>query len=596
MKINVWNSIVGKLWGTILLLVSFVLFVFTVLMLEFLNNYHTQQAEKSLNQEAAVVARIMDDHHYSLKETKSILADIISDETNALVAEKPGDVLISLQSGENQQAIRDEITQSESLNKAFTSKSPVIKEMMLPSATDKNKKESYIVMAYPIETMSAEHGVIYIYQSPDAIHRTTEETTKIVFLSAAIALVLTTLFSFFLSSRITLPLRKMREAAFDLAKGKFDTKVPMWQNDEIGQLGTAFNQMGRQLKHHVEVINQEKEQLSSILTSMTDAVITFNKDRTVLLSNPPAELLLQDWFINKGGDSEKPLPIEMYHMLDHVLELEEQLQEELEIDGVYYIILISPLYSASDKVRGAVAVIRDQTEEHRLEKLRSDFIANVSHELRTPISMLQGYAEAIVDDIVQDEEEQKEIIRIIYDESQRMGRLVNDLLDLARMESGNITLYEDIRPINATFERITQKFVQRGREKDIDVSFETAFNHEATLMIDEDRIEQVLTNLIDNAIRHTPHGGHVKVLVDQQVNFARIRVQDDGAGIPKEDLPYVFERFYKADKARTRGKAGTGLGLAIARNIVEAHKGRILVESTVDVGTTFMFYLPLEEM
>ena len=596
MKVNVWNSIVGKLWGTILLLVSFVLFVFTVLMLEFLNNYHTQQAEKSLNQEAAVVARIMDDHHYSLKETKSILADIISDETNALVAEKPGEVLISLQSGENQQAIRDEITQSKSLNRAFTSESPVIKEMMLPSATDKNKKESYIVMAYPIETTSAAHGVIYIYQSPDAIHRTTEETTKIVFLSAAIALVLTTLFSFFLSSRITRPLRKMREAAFDLAKGKFDTKVPMWQNDEIGQLGTAFNQMGRQLKHHVEVINQEKEQLSSILTSMTDAVITFNKDRTVLLSNPPAELLLQDWFINKGGDSEKPLPIEMYHMLDHVLELEEQLQEELEIDGVYYIISISPLYSASDKVRGAVAVIRDQTEEHRLEKLRSDFIANVSHELRTPISMLQGYAEAIVDDIVQDEEEQKEIIRIIYDESQRMGRLVNDLLDLARMESGNITLYEDIRPINATFERITQKFVQRGREKEIDVSFETTFNREATLMIDEDRIEQVLTNLIDNAIRHTPQGGHVSVLVDQQVNFARIRVQDDGAGIPKEDLPYVFERFYKADKARTRGKAGTGLGLAIARNIVEAHKGRILVESTVDVGTTFMFYLPLEEI
>jgi len=551
MKINVWNSIVGKLWGTILLLVSFVLFVFTVLMLEFLNNYHTQQAEKNLKQEAAVVARIMDDHHYSVKETKSILSDIISDETNALVAEKQGDVVISLQSGENRQAIRDEITQSEKLNKAFTSKTPVIKEMMLPSSTEKNKKESYIVMAYPIETTSAEHGVIYIYQSPDAIHRTTEQTTKIVFLAAAIALVLTTLFTFFLSSRITRPLRKMREAAFDLAKGKFDTKVPVFQNDEIGQLGTAFNQMGRQLKHHVEVINQEKEQLSSILTSMTDAVITFNKDRTVLLSNPPAELLLQDWFLNKGSDSEKPLPIEIYHMLDHVLEL---------------------------------------------EKLRSDFIANVSHELRTPISMLQGYAEAIVDDIVQDEQEQTEIIRIIYDESQRMGRLVNDLLDLARMESGNITLYEDVFPINPTFERITQKFVQRGREKNIDVSFESTFTNEATLLVDQDRIEQVLTNLIDNAIRHTPNGGHVKVLVDQQVNFARIRVQDDGAGIPKEDLPYVFERFYKADKARTRGKAGTGLGLAIARNIVEAHKGRILVESTVDVGTTFIFYLPLEQI
>jgi two-component system, OmpR family, sensor histidine kinase ResE len=595
MKIKIWNSIVGKLWGTILLLVSFVLFVFTVLMLEFLNNYHTQQAEKSLKQEAGVVARIMNDHHYSLTETKSILSDIISDETNALVAEKPGEVNISLQSGENQQQIAEKITQSKSLQQAFSSNEPIIKEMMLPSTTDKDQMESYIVMAYPTTMKEAARGVIYIYQSPDAIHRTTEETTKIVFLSAGIALVLTTLFSFFLSSRITRPLRKMREAAFDLAKGKFDTKVPMWQNDEMGQLGTAFNQMGRQLKHHVEVINQEKEQLSSILTSMTDAVITFNKDRTVLLSNPPAELLLQDWFINKGSDSERPLPPAMYHMLDHVLEMEEHLQEELEIDHVYYMISISPLYSG-DKVRGAVAVIRDQTEQHRLEKLRSDFIANVSHELRTPISMLQGYAEAIVDDVVQDEEEQKEIIRIIYDESQRMGRLVNDLLDLARMESGNITLYEDICGINNTFERITQKFVQRGREKDIEVSFETEFDDMATLLVDEDRIEQVLTNLIDNAIRHTPNGGHVKVLVDQQVNFARIRVQDDGAGIPKEDLPYVFERFYKADKARTRGKAGTGLGLAIARNIVEAHKGRILVESTVDVGTTFMFYLPLEEM
>ncbi len=595
MKIKIWNSIVGKLWGTILLLVSFVLFVFTILMLEFLNTYHTQQAEKSLSQEASVIARIMEDHHYSNKETKNILRDILSDETNALIVEEKGNLSISLQLGENKNAIADEITSSKSFDKAFTSKEPIVKEMLLPSATDKNKMESYIVMAFPLEKTTLEHGVIFIYQSPDAIHQTTEETTKIVFLSAAIALVLTTLFSFFLSSRITRPLRKMREAAFDLAKGKFDTKVPMWQNDEIGQLGTAFNQMGRQLKHHVEVINQEKEQLSSILTSMTDAVITFNKDRSVLLSNPPAEILLQDWFINKGSDSEKPLPSAIYHMLDHVLELEEQLQEELEIDGVYYIISISPLYSGN-RVRGAVAVLRDTTEAHRLEKLRSDFIANVSHELRTPISMLQGYSEAIVDDIVQDEEERKEIMRIIYDESQRMNRLVNDLLDLARMESGNITLYEDLVSINPTFERITQKFVQRGREKEIEVTFESAFNEHAYIYVDEDRIEQVLTNLIDNAIRHTPHYGHVKVLADQQGTMARIRIQDDGAGIPKEDLPYVFERFYKADKARTRGKGGTGLGLAIARNIVEAHKGRISVDSTVDVGTTFVFYLPLENM
>jgi two-component system sensor histidine kinase ResE len=387
----------------------------------------------------------------------------------------------------------------------------------------------------------------------------------------------------------------MREAAFELAKGNFETKVPVLQNDEIGQLATAFNQMGKQLKHHLEVINQEKEQLSSILTSMTDAVITFNRDRTILVSNPPAELLLQKWFINKSANSDKPIPAEIYHMLDHVLDLEEELEVELEIERSYYAISISPLYSGNS-VRGAVAVLRDKTEEHRLDKLRSDFIANVSHELRTPIAMLQGYSEAIMDDVVSSEEERKEMIKIIYDESQRMGRLVTDLLDLARMESGHMRLYKDYVPISPVIERITQKFVQVAKEKQVNLTFNTTIEDTLHLEMDEDRIEQVLTNLIDNAIRHTPVTGSVEVIVDRQLSFARIQVKDNGAGIPADDLQYVFERFYKADKARTRGKGGTGLGLAIAKNIVEAHKGRITVESEVDKGTTFTFYLPIEKM
>lgn len=589
---RIWNSVVGKLWVTILLLVSFVLFVFTVLMLEFLSKYHTQQSKILLRQEATTIARVVDDHK-STASTRSIIHDILSDETNALISDKPGKVAFSLQEGLNKKQIKDKIIGEKSFNKVFTSNKPVVKEMMLPSSTEKGHVESYIVMAFPLNSQKIHHGVVFIYQSPDAIHRTTQETTKIVFLSASIAFILTTFFAFFLSTRITSPLRKMREAAFELAKGRFDKKVPVLQNDEIGQLATAFNQMGRQLKHHLEVINQEKEQLSSILTSMTDAVITFNRDRSIILSNPPAELLLQRWFINKGFNSERPIPEEIYHMLDHVLDMEEELREELEIEGSYFMISISPLYSG-DSVRGAVAVLRDKTEEHRLDKLRSDFIANVSHELRTPIAMLQGYSEAIIDDVVSSEEERNEIIRIIYDESQRMGRLVTDLLDLARMESGNITLYKDLVPVTPVFERITQKFVQVAKEKDIDLTYSSTFDDQTLISIDEDRIEQVLTNLIDNAIRHTNKNGSVKVIVNQEVSFARIEVKDNGAGIPKEDLDYVFERFYKADKARTRGKGGTGLGLAIAKNIVEAHKGRITVESKVDVGTSFIFYLPLD--
>lgn len=588
---RIWNSIVGKLWVTILLLVSFVLFVFTVLMLEFLQNYHMQQAESSLRQTAATIASILDENE-TVEATSELLADIFPESTNALIALSNHEVAFSMQEGINKQEIQDTILANKAFHDIFKSDEPVIKEMMMLSSVDEGKMDSYVVLGFPLNVESEMHGAVFIYQSPDALHKTSKETTKIVFLAAVIAFILTTFFAFFLSSRITSPLRKMRELAFEISKGNFEAKMPTTQNDEIGQLAVAFNQMGRQLKHNLEVINQENEQLSNILTSMADAVITFNRDRTILLSNPPAERLMQKWFVNKGSQSAKPIPPELYHMLDHVLMFEDKLEEEIEMDGNYYAFTISPLYSG-ETIRGAVAVIRDMTEQHRLEKLRSDFIANVSHELRTPIAMLQGYSEALMDDFIQDQEERNEITRIIYDESKRMGRLVTDLLDLARMESGHMTLYKEELPINSTFERITLKFAQVAKEKQVQLMFDSEFSDDAVISIDEDRIEQVLTNLVDNALRHTDTGS-VSVKVEKEPTFAKISVRDTGYGIPQEDLPYVFERFYKADKARTRSKGGTGLGLAIARNIIKAHSGNIMVDSVVNEGTIFTFYLPFE--
>ncbi len=560
-------------------------------MLEFLENYHNQQAESSLRQTASTIASIVDERAEGNVQVK-IIQDILDEHTNALIAENPNEVVYAIQEGINQQEIQDSILSNKAFETIYESNEPILKEMILPSQTGKDKKESYVVLGFPLKSEEKLHGAVFIYQSPAAMHETSKETTKIVFLSAFIAFILTTIFAFFLSSRITYPLRKMREHAFELSKGRFDSQVPTTQNDEIGQLAVAFNQMARQLKHHLEVINQEKEQLSSILTSMTDAVITFNRDRTILVSNPPAEKLLQKWFISKGSQSAKPIPPEIYHMLDHVLDFEDKIEEELAIDGSYYSLTISPLYSG-ELIRGAVAVIRDKTEQNRLEKLRSDFIANVSHELRTPIAMLQGYSEAILDDVVSSEEERNEMIRIIYDESQRMGRLVTDLLDLARMESGHIRLYKDIVPVAHVLERMTQKFAQVAKEKHVHLLFQTDLREDITISMDEDRIEQVLTNLIDNAIRHTPEDGTVKVTLTTELSYAKIAVEDTGFGIPQDDLPYVFERFYKADKARTRSKGGTGLGLAIARNIVEAHEGNIKVESVEKEGTIFTFYLPL---
>lgn len=591
---RIWNSVVGKLWVTILLLVCFVLFIITILILEFLGNYHSEQAEAILRQEATTIVSIVDDHE-DVSTSLMVISDILGPETNALIAKKPREVSLAFHEGLNGGAIQKKLIEDKDLSNVFNSSEPVLKEMILPSIKNENQMESYIVLASPLNIENELHGAVFIYQSLDVIHQTTKETTNIVFLSAFIGFILTTFFAFFLSTRITLPLRKMREAAFELSKGNFDTKLPTLQNDEIGQLATAFNQMGRQLKHHLEVNNQEKEQLSSILTSMTDAVITFNRDHTILLSNPHAEILLQKWFFRMGTNKGQPIPVEMDHMLDNVLYLEEEINEELEMEGSYYAITFSPLYSGNS-IRGAVAVLRDMTEHHRLDKLRSDFIANVSHELRTPIAMLQGYSEAILDDMVTSDVERKEMIKIIYEESQRMGRLVTDLLDLARMESGRMRIYKESVPINPVIKRITQKFVQAAKESGVYLLFDSMVPDSLVVEMDEDRIEQVLTNLIDNAIRHTPNEGKVTIRVEQERTFVKISVEDTGTGIPIEDLPYVFERFYKADKSRARGKSGTGLGLAIAKNMVEAHDGNINVQSIESIGTTFVFNLPIKNM
>lgn len=560
-------------------------------MLEFLENYHNEQSEASLRQTAAAIASIIDEDEIDDKQF-AIISELLTETTNVLIAKSSDEILYARQEGINKEEIQQKIIGSKALEEVYASSEPIVKELKLPSNREEDNDLNYIVLGFPLKSVEDLHGAVFIYKNPDALHQTSSETTKIVILAAAIAFILTTIFAFFLSSKITLPLRKMREHAFELAKGRFDSKIETKQNDEIGQLAVAFNQMGRQLKHHLEVINQEKEQLSSILTSMTDSVITFNRDKTILVSNPPAERLLQKWFVEKGLDSSKPIPDELYQMLDHVLNFEDQLDEEFEMGKSYYSITISPLYSR-ESIRGAVAVIRDKTEETKLEKLKSDFIANVSHELRTPIAMLQGYSEAIIDGVVTTEEERIDMIRVIYDESQRMSRLVTDLLDLARMESGHMRLYKEEVPLVAVIERMTHKFDQTAKEKHVHLQIETDFPDETLISIDEDRIEQVLTNLIDNAIRHTPADGSVTVSMTNEQNFAKIQVRDTGQGIPQDDLPYVFERFYKADKARTRSKGGTGLGLAITKNIVEAHNGKIIVDSVEQQGTIFTFHLPL---
>lgn len=225
---------------------------------------------------------------------------------------------------------------------------------------------------------------------------------------------------------------------------------------------------------------------------------------------------------------------------------------EISVQGRTYVLLLTPLYT-NGVIRGVVAILRDMTEERQTDKLRKDFLANVSHELRTPISLMQGYSEAIVDDIAASNEEKRELAQIIYDESLRMSRLVNELLDLARMEAGHIQLNLEKVEISDYVNRVAKKF--RTVAADQNIHLDLSLNNQTELVfLDPDRMEQVLTNLIDNAIRHSASGDSITITLDELSNEFIIYVKDEGSGIPEEDVPFIFERFYKSDKARTRKK------------------------------------------
>ncbi|KKI85779.1 MULTISPECIES: ATP-binding protein [Shouchella] len=590
-----WQSVVGKLWFTILLLVTAVLTILMVLLLRFTEGNAIEEAESRLNSYANM-AKTMYETHTDETSTYDYLQSLSNEFQINITIIKNGAKAWSAQgnrSGEINVATLLEEWSVEGLEKGER----IVTEANYPASGQEQDPIEMIVVGVPLSEDYLTSSGIILYQPLSAVEEAAAETRRIIYLSAGIALVLTTVFAFFLSSRITAPLRKMRQAALEVAQGQFHTKVPILTQDEIGQLAIAFNRMRRELNRNISELNQEKEQLSHILASMADGVITLDRQGRILLTNPQAEEVLALLFYEEGQKpitgERKTLPVSLTPLFEQVVSAEKEELQELSVQGRSMAVLMAPLY-AEEHVRGAVAVVRDVTEERRHDKLRKDFIANVSHELRTPISMLQGYSEAMVDGVTSSDEERKEVAQIIYDESLRMGRLVNELLDLARMEAGYIDLNLEEVDLDSYLERITRKFASFAREYDVTVELAKPGRGQIAVF-DPDRIEQVLTNLIHNAIRHTNPGGLITVVHEQEEERDTFAVVDTGRGIPEEDLPYVFERFYKADKARTRQHGGTGLGLAIAKHIIDAHQGKITVHSRLGEGTTFRFTLPKQQ-
>ncbi len=360
-------------------------------------------------------------------------------------------------------------------------------------------------------------------------------------------------------------------------------------DDELGQLGRALDRLGEQLAAQLAQLRGERDRLTAIVEAMAEGVLVLDAQRRVVLANPAVRRILalpQD----RPGDPPDLLDLQrlpaLHALAERALHGRRQSEELVLQDGRQALVQTAPLEGT-----GAVLVFHDLTDVRRLEAVRRDFVANVSHELRTPLAAIRGYSETLVEGGLEDRARAQEFVAVIHRHAERLARLLDDLLELSRLEAGRRPLAQEALPLSELSERALE--LVRAKAADRHVELSSAVPSNLSLRGDADAVVQVLVNLLDNAVKYTAEGGHVRLAAQHQVDQAlRISVEDDGAGIEPQHLDRVFERFYRVDSGRSRDMGGTGLGLAIVKHLVQAMGGAVGVQSVVGRGSTFWFELP----
>ncbi len=424
-----------------------------------------------------------------------------------------------------------------------------------------------------------------IEQIDEAVGAVRGQILMIGFVAVLIAAVMSAV----LSVAATRPLRRMREIATAMADGDLSARVRTFRRDEIGDLGRSLDSLSSELQKRLGQLEQERAEMNALVDSMTEGVVAFAADGTIRRANPAARRIF-----GIEGEIERATPEVVTRKKDYLdivrraLAGEHVSAIELAADRRHLIATAQPLPDG-----GAVLVLVDITELRRLEDVRKDFVANASHELKTPLTAIRGYSETLLTkDLSEDVRER--FTQTLNANVERLQDIIDDLLDLSRIESGGWLLeYEEIQ-LEAVADDAWQPIAAVAAEKGIAVHMDI---HQSARKMVADRaaVRQILSNLFSNAVRYSPSGGSVFVSAVQAESEVHVQVRDTGGGIPASKLSRIFERFYRIDPARSRAEGGTGLGLAIVRHLVNQHGGRVWAESRPGSGTTIHFVLPMRE-
>ena len=596
-KVGPFRSIHFKFAVIYVLLILIAMQIIGVYFVRKLETELVQSFKNSLNERVTLLAYNVEQAMNKERDSKSpmleedirsLLRDFVSDDISEVrVIDHKGKVLAT--SNPYMQNIVGKRT-----TEIYVKRSLVTGEIVDQMFIDQKGHRMYI-SSTPIKSSGEIKGVIYVIASMENVFSQMKQINTILATGTGIALAITAVLGVLLSRTITRPISDMRKQALAMTKGDFSRKVKIYGYDEIGQLAMTFNNLTKKLQEAQATTEGERRKLESVLTHMTDGVIATDRRGRIILINDAAlnilnvsrETVLSSSIIDVLGIGDQ-------YTFETLLEEQDSLILDFSTDEELYILRasLSVIQKETGFVNGLIVVLHDITEQEKIDRERREFVANVSHELRTPLTTMKSYLEALAEGAWQDKAIAPRFIEVVQTETERMIRLVNDLLQLSKLDSKDYKLNKSWVNFSEYFHKVIDRFELTKSEN---ITFVRKIPKEAIFIeIDKDKITQVLDNIISNAIKYSPQGGKITFRVRELADEIIVSVSDEGVGIPKADLAKVFERFYRVDKARSRKLGGTGLGLAIAKELVIAHGGTIWAESKEHKGTTIFFTLPLK--
>ena len=452
-----------------------------------------------------------------------------------------------------------------------------------------------LYVAVPSQNATNQLGYIRTAVSTASIDEEINYLRRVIIIATSLTAIMALFVGYWLAMSFAQPLRQMTMIANNYAQGRYQLRIPSHRRDEIGDLARSLNQMADISAQRFENLASERDLLETILKSMTEGVITVNSDGVIQHINIAAARMLRcnaEKCLNQSLeqiDDTQNLHKAWQKCLDKQASYQQQIQLRGYAFARHYRLHVSPLRETTDG--GAILVLQDITEIQRIDRMRADFVANASHELKTPITAIRGFAETLLESGDIEPKLMRRFMRKIHSQSMRLSDLVSDLLALSRLESNDEAFSTEV-DLMATTWKVCTNLQAVAQSQNITLKLHAKTDQALLLLGDDKSLNQLVTNLVDNAIKYTPEDGQVDVYLEQVDDEILFRVQDTGVGIAAEDQERIFERFYRVDKARSREVGGTGLGLAIVKHIVQSHQGKIKVSSQLNQGTCFEVHLP----